>query len=191
MPSVISILPNFSKDFVKEFFEESVNGSNSLKMFFTPKIYNFPTIISVEFDLKENMYFDVFEKESKLKRTWEYVSQKVIAEGWNINPNRFLLEMHRYDLTKPRENELVYPEFDWHKDDGAAVNFNTVTVIIYLRKDPELLYGNFQYDVDDHGIIVKVEPGMCIMFSGDLFHRPEPMTGTGKRESIVFQFERL
>lgn len=106
----------------------------------------------------------------------------------NIDPNKFLIEIHRYDVDCIKKDELIKSEFDWHKDDCGAVSYDVCSAIYYLRKDYGIIGGDIEFK--DFGV-VKIVPPMILLFNGDLIHRPMPMKGHGCRNSIVVMFKRV
>jgi len=75
-----------------------------------------------------------------------------------------------------------------HVDDHSIINYNVVTAILYLEKDPNIVGGNISIIFDD--FVFEVKTGSIIMMLGNVKHALQPMSETGIRSSMVFQFKR-
>ena len=130
--------------------------------------------------------------------------QLLNKEGYICNQERWFVESHYYCATGTKlESPLT-----WHQDNnGGWPEKEVVTAIYYLKKDKDLLGGDLLYSLenkDPDSIIypwffkstnkkypsVRVETGLTVLMSGELWHCPESMYGSGERELIVIQLPR-
>ena len=126
-------------------------------------------------------------------------------EGYLCNQERWFVESHYYCAT----GTTLESPLSWHQDNnGGWPEKEVVTAIYYLKKDKDLLGGDLLYslenkDPDSDSIIyptpkstekkypsVRVETGLTVLMSGDLWHCPESMYGSGERELLVIQLPR-
>lgn len=110
-----------------------------------------------------------------------------------------LVETHYYFINW--EGEKVSGAFGKHVDDGASVEYKTITVIWYLKKSPDLEDGNISFHLgpnakEESSHVIRINVGSgdntcnCLLFAGDIWHMSEDMSGKGERSSVVFHFER-
>ena len=137
------------------------------------------------------------------------------SNNYPCSKERWFVEIHR-SLAK---NEKVVTPLAWHQDDdGGWSEPEVVTLIYYLKKDPDLLGGNLLYSLtpDDPDTylnpnlkvfqpslnsnkrvntvdfpIIQVETGKTVMMRGDMWHCPENIQGIGERQLLLVQFPRL
>lgn len=125
----------------------------------------------------------------------------MINDGYSINPNKYLLELHDYTIDS--RDSVTKPPFIWHRDDHGGVSYPVNTMLVYLRKDPELVGGNLLYStresLPERGrellpkdfVKIIVQPPMIISMTGNIVHAVEDMYGYGKRQLVLLQFERV
>ena len=108
---------------------------------------------------------------------------KVSNNNYKINPSNYYIEFHKYFV-----NGKTKSFFDFHKDDGGAVSYKTVTCIYYLKKDNTIQGGDLEIKNET---IINIESNMLVIFNGNISYRVTKMDGNGIRKCIVIQFERL
>ena len=106
-----------------------------------------------------------------------------------VDSSNYLIEFHQTNCFEYKNKTQSY--FEWHTDDEAPVSFKVYTVIIYLRKDPTVRGGNFEYKIDGINHVHNVNAGDCLIFRGDMYHNPQPSWGFGCRDAIVGFIKRL
>ena len=146
-------------------------------------------------DLKELTFFSYKLAEDFIfKNTSANIGHKHYKYK-NICDDLELLELHTYIL-KNAEKKLG--NLGIHTDDETGVNYKTVTLIWYLNKSHDISGGNiffynneneFKFPIFEHGD--DEQTYKCLIFTGDIEHSPEKLSGTGVRKSIVFQFKRI
>ena len=114
-----------------------------------------------------------------------------------------LIEFHTYIL-KNQQN-MREGDLSIHMDDMAAVNYDTITLIWYLYKSDDvkggnIIFYNHAFSYNQTETLLKIfndsskqsneNKCICLIFTGDIYHAPEELSGTGMRKSIVFQFRR-
>jgi len=115
------------------------------------------------------------------------------AAGFQVHPDQGFIEFHEY--TPGTKTPLGI-----HCDDGGAMPYPVETCIIYLQKDSTLAGGNLHvWDTPPcwyHYLCcavppptheIQIESGMVLLMSGDVYHRPQDVSGVGIRRSIVVQ----
>lgn len=133
---------------------------------------------------KEQNYF--CEIDSILKKSKELLESQDI---YNFNIDNYLIEFHSYNAS----NYIEMP-FGIHKDDGAAVNFNVYTILYYIKKDNDIIGGDLIiYNEEETEIIdtIKIDDNMIIILKGDIPHNVSQIKGSGLRQSILCQVERI
>lgn len=105
----------------------------------------------------------------------------------NFDLSKYVMEFHQRNCGFEKRK---YQWSSWHRDDGAARQFNCYTILFYLRKDKTIHGGDLEYK--ETGIIKKhiVSSGDILQFRGDLLHRPEATSGFGCRDIIVLFIKR-
>tara|TARA_B100000902_G_scaffold392666_1_gene445444 strand:- start:1350 stop:2270 length:921 start_codon:yes stop_codon:yes gene_type:complete len=158
-------------------------------------------------NLKELTYFSYkLAEDFALKNKTFYINHK-LSESFTIDLE--LLEFHTYilkNIETPKTGEL-----DIHTDDRQGVTYDTITLIWYLYKDDSIDGGNISFYKDGYSVKKKQEEVLlkifddsttitsnnknkkctCLIFTGDIEHSPQKLSGTGVRKSIVFQFRRV
>ena len=106
----------------------------------------------------------------------------------NFNSKYFTIEFHQRNAGfEKKQNEL----FAWHQDDYNIRDFPVYTVLFYLRKDKTIKGGDFEYKINTHKTIHKINVGDILCFPGNLSHYPQPTSGFGCRDLIAFFIKRL
>lgn len=105
----------------------------------------------------------------------------------DINYKKYYIELFRYNCIGSN-NELDY--LDYHIDDYAVMQYKVNTVIFYLAKSDTLIGGDLLIDINNTITKIPVHAGMCLLFEGDVMHKPEPCNGSGIRDCIVVHLAR-
>jgi len=135
---------------------------------------------------KYNKKIDIdMDNKTYLKQLIQNTQNIASSHNFNIDPNNYYVEFHKYFV-----NGKTIPFTDFHEDDYGAVSYNTVTCIYYLIKNDTIEGGDLEFKNKDKGII-KIDPNMLVIFNGNLVHRVTKMNGSGIRKCIVIQFRRL
>jgi hypothetical protein len=118
-----------------------------------------------------------------IKKLIQNTVKIVTSNGFKINPSRYYVEFHKYNV-----NGKTKPFADFHEDDEGAVYYKTVTCIYYLTKSDTVIGGDLEFKNER---IINIDSNMLVVFNGNLTHRATTMYGIGVRKSIVIQFERI
>lgn len=114
------------------------------------------------------------------------------AAGFDVYPDQGIIEFHEYTPEKR------YSPLAIHCDDYGATPYRVHTCIFYLQKDPGLAGGNLDVWDEPPGWFsccfpaepaheIAIKPGMVLLMSGDVYHRPQDVDGAGTRRSVVVQ----
>lgn len=113
----------------------------------------------------------------------------------DFDPKCVTFEFHRRNYSNFGKNKKKFKDFSWHYDDYNVAPFKLYTLIFYLRKDITVKGGNLLYDLEEskssNSRVLEVSEGKVAIFSGDIYHTPEPSSGFGCRDSIVIFVKRL
>ena len=117
------------------------------------------------------------------------------AAGFQVYPDEGVVEFHEYTGERNRRTPLGI-----HCDDYGAMRYAVETCIFYLEKDPRLAGGNLLvwdqrpswfssccFSVPDEPHEIRIETGLVLLMSGDVYHRPQDVDGVGTRRSVVVQ----
>jgi hypothetical protein len=93
-----------------------------------------------------------------------------------------------------------------HRDDRGGVKYPVETCIIYTHKDPTIQGGNIEFWDEAPSTIdwlmncmgcssfssamsveIPVETGLILLMGGDVYHKPQDVSGNGTRNCVVVQ----
>jgi hypothetical protein len=174
-----------------------------------PSVFNldteFPTIVLKNHPVIDPNVIDPFMKKKNCLKEHHMISYseritpnisfiRDIASGlldmyhFNHNKSIWYIDFIRYELDnqkKPVDSGLA-----WHcENDNYA---NLITVIFYLHKDNTIKDGNLRY-IDYHNVkqTIEINSGTIIIMDGEVMHKPENPTGSGRRDLITISFKKL
>lgn len=85
-----------------------------------------------------------------------------------------VIEFHH---SKVSVDGVVVPKFNWHIDDGGAVNYNSIAVLFYVHKDPRMIGGNLFWNPngehEDGKKLINLKTGSVVIMYGNIAHCPE------------------
>ena len=149
-------------------------------------------------DLKDFHNFVLFSY--NLAKTFSEINNSTFNIGHSIKSNYTITDMELIEFHTYILKNIQTPtkgDFSIHVDDEAGVNYKTITLIWYIHKNVEVDGGNISfYDQKGNEIFFDIFKKddetvcKCLIFTGDINHAPQPLSGTGTRKCIVFQFKR-
>lgn len=119
------------------------------------------------------------------------VAEMLKDDGYNINPDHWYLEFHKYVMYEGRDGIGDRYGIGWHIDDNCR-KFCVNTAIVYLEKDERIVGGNLLVMMNGIKHTLRVQSKKIILMKGNIKHMVEHIyRGEGMRRSMVFQFERI
>ena len=159
---------------------------------------------SIPYHSEQLWYNDHTSKHLPIIRKLLDESAALIEPHFKIDKQKWFVESHSYNAT---QQQGVTTPLAWHQDDYGGWPEQVCTVLWYLRKDSTLIGGNFcicdsdpeNYDVFSRKsiqqtkdiITIPINNHTVIIMSGDIWHCPENLQGTGSRDLVVVQFKQL
>ena len=123
------------------------------------------------------------DNKTYLKQLIQNTQNIASSHNFNIDPNNYYVEFHKYFV-----NGKTIPFTDFHEDDYGAVSYNTVTCIYYLIKNDTIEGGDLELfrGGSMEGPFEKAErnQGCVFIFPSYTMHRVTPVT-KGIRKSFV------
>lgn len=183
------IKDTFINKFLKETFENNIEYNSSCYSFNDD---NYIRISSISDNIKPRkniVYTNILNKNSLIQLAYEYMCQYGF---YNINPDVYSIEFHRYYCLEDESIESVFNE--WHQDDYGAIDCEVNTCIFYINKADTLSGGNLIVKMANHITSIKTYPDeymRCVLLDGRTDHYVENMYGHGCRDCIVIQFKRI
>ena len=143
---------------------------------------------------------DIEKLKSSQIECFESIGKKMIEileeNHCNINKDDYIIEAQRRNGGFSKEKNRS--PFIWHQDGEKSV-----TIIFYIRKDANILGGNLMIDErfsngfrdyfksSDLVKEIDIYERQCLIFDGEMYHKPMDFSGFGCRDIIVGQFNRI
>jgi hypothetical protein len=146
------------------------------------------------------IYFENIGDDKDLKFIKNYAYEILSSLGFYVDISKGMIEFWSYNVNGKKVNTPL----DFHEDDYAVLGKQVDTVIFYTRKDNTLeggdleisenikeyiLFGLINLYTTKKNKIIKITSNDILAFNGNLLHKPQDISGNGRRDCIVVQFE--
>jgi hypothetical protein len=194
----IAIFPNQNCELANKVFDEFAKPDRSKSSHISKHL-----LYSDDDSLKTTNIKTLISKSAELLKDSKF----------DIDANTWFIESHSYNSYNSNLDKLE-SLLTWHQDDYGGWSEKVSTILWYIRKDDSLNGGDLLWtsglkdpdpvnynwggwfnkvkvDVIENEKINKtvVSENLVVLMTGDLWHCPEHIYGTGSRDLVVIQFK--
>ena len=104
-----------------------------------------------------------------------------------INKGRMFISSYKVNEKSSQRD----PGMKYHADDSLGEG-NVETCIFYIKKSDKIKGGNLCY-INSNGEkkLIRIKENDLLIFSGDIEHKPNLVTGVGERNAVILQFHSM